>query len=120
MSESGALFIWSKTLANNASWLEDLQLYEDDEAMSWADLTVRITLRECKSGSPVLTLESGDGTIALKSGDDTTLQITVAPAMLSGLCGDYIGDIAYKDTDENVFLLAHGTVTVRNNPPVFP
>lgn len=117
--ESGALFNWVKTLANNASWLEDFQVIQDGEAMDWSDLTVKFTLRDCANGSAVLTLTSGDGYVALKAGDDTTLQVSVPPSVLSSLCGDYIGDIAFQDTDDNVILLAHGTVTVTNNPPVF-
>lgn len=118
--ESGALFIWSKTMPNNASWLEDLQVIEGSEAMSWTDLDVRITLRDCKNDSPVLTLETGDGRLVIDVVDSTILHITVPPSDLNGLCGDYTGDIAYRDAGGDVFLLAHGTVSVRDNPPAFP
>ncbi len=115
--ESGALFTWQKTMPNNASWLEDLQVIEGSTPMDWTRLTVRITLRDCKNGSPVLTLESGDRSRRAESRATARhcrslcrRPISLASAAITSVTSP----IAIKTT--TCFLLAHGIVSVRDNP----
>ena len=77
----------------------------------------RMTFRLSYDDAPDLTLTTTDSTLTISQGADaTTLQIRVDPDRLSDLEGDYICDLASKDTDDRIIHWAHGVVTFRHEP----
>lgn len=123
MIESGALFDVSGTVANNATWAEDIYFIENGSGMSLTGLSFKMTFR-CSGDddSAVLTLSTGGGGLSIVNDDASVasiLRITASPSTLSGMEGDYICDLASQDQSDVVTLYAHGLVSFRSNPVSF-
>jgi hypothetical protein len=120
---SGALFEISGTVANNATWEEDIYFMEAGVGMDISDLDWKMTFRSVPDSTTAdLTLSIDESTLSIENDDDSVmsiLRITVTPGILSNFIGDYIADLAAQDTDDKVTLWAHGTVSFTPNPVTF-
>lgn len=120
---SGALFELNGTVANNATWSEDIYFTEEGSAMDISGLDWKMTFRSCgESDTADFTLAIGSGLSIVEDADagvDRILRITVAPGTLSSYSGDYVCDLASQDVADVVTLWAHGTVSFRSNPVTF-
>lgn len=119
---SGALFDVSGTVANNATWSEDIYFFEAGAGMDISGLDWKLTIRsDPNSDAADYTLTIGGG-LSIEDDDDsnpTILRINVAAGTLSSYFGDYIADLAAQDTDDKVTLWAHGVITFTRNPVSF-
>lgn len=122
--ESGALFDISGTVANNATWDEDIYFTQDAAPLDITGLSFKMTFR-CREryDSAALTLSTDAGTLLIvndtDSGVNRILRIAVPAGSLNGYCGDFVCDLASQDAAEKVFLWGHGIVTFRPNPVAF-
>lgn len=123
MIESGALFDVSGTVANNATWAEDIYFIENGSGMSLTGLSFKMTFRYSgDDDSAALTLSTGGGGLSIVNDGasvSSILRITAPPSTLSGMEGDYICDLASQDQSDVVTLYAHGLVSFRRNPVSF-
>lgn len=120
--QSGALFELNGTIANNATWSEDIYFIEDGAGMVLTGLTFKFTFRsDPNSDAADLTLSTADSLsiVADSNGVYSILRIAVTAGDLSGYLGDYIADIASQDVTDVVTFWAHGTVTFTRNPVTF-
>ena len=122
--ESGALLEMSGTIANNATWAEDIYFTEAGVATNLTGLSFKLTFRaDPESDSADLTLSTTAGTLSIvedtDAGVNRILRITVPPATLRNYSGDYKADLASQDGASVVTLWASGTVTFRPNPVQF-
>jgi hypothetical protein len=107
--DSAALNTISGEVSTDASWHEDIVLEEDGEqATEVEDWEWRMTFRKGHSDSADLTINEGSA--------ETVLEIRVAASALTSMDGDYVADIASKDTDGRIIHWAHGIVTFNNDP----
>ena len=121
---SGALFEINGEVANNATWQDVIYFMEAGSPMVLTDLDFKMTLRCSGTDSSAdYTLSTDDGTLAVEadpdSGIENNLSINVAAGALSGLCGDYVCDLASQDINGVVTPWAHGIVSFRPNPVSF-
>lgn len=120
--QSGALFEVNGTIANNATWAEDIFFFEAGVGMVISDLDWKFTFRSDPNNDAAdLTLAIGDGLSVENDSDGnaTILRITVAAGSLSAYLGDYTADLASELDDATVVLWAHGIVTFTRNPVTF-
>lgn len=121
---SGALFEINGEVANNATWQEVIYFMEAGSPMVLTDLDFKMTFRcSAKDSSADYTLSTDAGTLAVEadpdSGIENNLSINVPAGSLSGLCGDYVCDLASQDVAGVVTPWAHGVVSFRPNPVSF-
>lgn len=121
---SGALFEINGEVANNATWQEVIYFMEAGSPMVLTDLDFKMTFRcSAKDSSADYTLSTDAGTLAVKADPDSgiknNLSINVPAGSLSGLCGDYVCDLASQDVAGVVTAWGHGIVSFRPNPVSF-
>lgn len=120
---SGALFILSGEVANNATWEEDIYFSELGVAMDISGLDWKLTLRQ-REGDTSADVELSTTNLALSieddsNGDPRILRISADIADISDLEGDYVADLASQDVTDKVILWAHGVISFRPNPVAF-
>lgn len=119
---SGALYNVSGTVANNATWAEDIYFRDGGVATVITGLEFKFTFRsDPNSDAADLTLSTSDSLsiVADSNGVNSILRISIAAGDLSGYFGDYVADLASKDVSDVVTLWAHGEVTFTRNPVSF-
>lgn len=120
---SGALFEVNGTIANNATWSEDIYFSEAGAAMDISGLDWKMTFRrDGGSSTAEFTLGIGSGLSIVEDTDagvDRILRIVVVPGTISSYSGDYICDLASQDVSDVVTLWAHGVISFRPNPVTF-
>lgn len=106
------------TVSNGSTWYEDLEITEAGTVVADADdWDWRFTFRRSYSVAVDLTLSTDETTLAIvQTADATTLQIRVPYTDLTSMEGDYIADLASKDTAGRVIHWLHGVVTFRDEP----
>lgn len=119
---SGALFDLSGSVANNATWLEDIYFSEAGSPMDISGLTWKLTLRcDPRATAADVTLTTSDA-LSVEDDDDgyhRILRINVTAGNLSVYDGDYIADLASQDVSGVVTLWAHGIISLTRNPVSF-
>jgi len=116
---SGALFNVEGTIARNATWAEDIYFYENGVGLDISLFDWKITLRaDPEQDSADFTASISDGLTIVSDNANVSsiLRISVPPADISGLRGDYVIDIASQATDLSVICWAHGTISMTRNP----
>lgn len=119
---SGALFDLSGSVANNATWLEDIYFSEAGVPMDISGLSWKLTLRcDQRDISADISLTTSDS-LSIEDDDDgyhRILRINVTAGNLSSYDGDYIADLASQDVSGVVTLWAHGIISLTRNPVAF-
>jgi len=120
----GAYFEVSGEVANNSTWQENIYFMEAGAQMELTGLSFKMTLRCQPSDSTAdYTLSTTDGTLSIVEDTDTgvsnILYINVPVGSLTGLCGDYVADLASEDQNGVVSPWAHGVISFRPNPVTF-
>lgn len=117
-SRTGARHVIDGTVSTGATWWEDVDITEDGAAVADAeDWTWQLNFRSAQDSGVVLSLTTADGTLTIVQGSSaTTLQIRVDDTALSALRGDYIADLASRDTDDRTTHWGHGVVTFVYEP----
>ena len=120
---SGALFEISGSVANNATWSEDIFFFEAGVGMDISELDWKMTFR-CNPNSLTaeLTLSISGGTLSIEDDANSVpsiLRINVPVGTLSNFSGDYIADLAAQDAADKVTLWAHGIISFTPNPVTF-
>jgi hypothetical protein len=119
--DSGAMFEISGTVPTNATWSEDIYFSEEGAAMDISGLDFKLTFRaDADQDSADITLSTDAGTLSVvedtDAGVDRILRILVTAGTFNSYEGDFIADLASRDTDSKVTLWAHGVVTFQKNP----
>ncbi len=116
---SGARFNVRGFIARNATWSEDIYVFENGTPMTLTGLDWKMTFRkDSEQDNADFTISTDDGTITITTDDDAIpiLRIYVLASSLSNMRGDYVADLASRDALEKVILWAHGRVTFTRNP----
>lgn len=120
---SAALFDLSGEVSNNATWNEPIYFRVGDYPLPLSGLAFQLQFtKPDDSTSIVLKLTTADSQMALEEdegGEETILRINVPYSTISGLCGEYAGDLVAKDSDGNLTHWASGFVTFRQSPIAF-
>lgn len=120
---SGALFTISGTVSNNSTWSELIFFYENGSGMDISDLSFQLQIRagSFDAGASV-TLSTAAGDLVIindDGGNPTILRINVPYTSISSLHGDYIVDLASKDSNETLVHWGNGVVLFRQSPVAF-
>lgn len=121
---SGAYFEMVIEQPNNSTWDEVYYFMEGGAPMVLTGLSFKMTFRASDADtSACYTLSTGDGTLTVAadpiSGIENNLNVNVAKGSLSGLCGDYVCDLASEDANGKVDAWAHGVASFRPLPVSF-
>lgn len=112
---SGAWFQITGSVAANASWNDDIQIWQVGQDTTDLDFTLTLRCSENASPSVSLTTTAGDMSVVTVSGREV-LRLAAPAGTLEGLSGNYIIDISSTDASSNVILWGHGTINIKNNP----
>lgn len=120
VSQSGALMSVSGEWSNALPLREMISIYEAGSPMDLTDLEFEFTLRRSRVDTATClsaTTDSGlvVATVQNDAGDDVDV-LQFDDVDISSLCGDYIADFTMKDASGNYTHLAHGVVSVWNDP----
>lgn len=116
---TGARGVVAGTVSNGATWQETIYLSVNGAAITGADTsTWQFNFRkDPESSSADLQLSTTGGTLTVTQGTDSTaIAIVASPSALATIEGDYIADLASKDTSGVITHWLHGIVTFIKEP----
>jgi len=112
---TGAKGIVSGTISNGATWIESIEISQNNVQILNADTSIwKFVFKHCDSGNVCLTLTSGTEITITQNTTYTLLAINVAAGSLSSMVGDYIADLSQKDGSGTITHWASGTITFIN------
>lgn len=118
--DSSALISISGEWSNNIPVRDVIALYEGSTVMDLTGLEFEFQLRADRDqDSADLVCSTDDGLILTTAENDDGDDIDVIQfddVSISSLEGDYFADFIMKDGDGNYTHLAHGVVSIRNDP----
>lgn len=120
VSQSGALMSVSGEWSNALPLREMISIYEAGSPMDLTGLEFEMTLRcDRNSDSADLTVSTDSGFVVTEVTNDDGNDIEVLKfddVDLSSLEGDYFADLIMKDGAGDYTHLAHGVISIRNDP----
>lgn len=108
------------TIPTGATWDQYIPIVGDDGLrLDLTDYSFEITFAD-RYGNVDLRLGTASGEIQKTTDDDgDTLRVFASPSTLGDMTGAYTCSFAAKDTNDQIWLMAKGTVVFLEAPPAF-